>query len=112
MWPSMSGAEPKANNMKTHAAARLKATQVTAIPSNSASSVLDEVRRQLQAGKYQVKAVGGGLQVMDGTIANVAGAMKYKGWTMNARKELHHPSVDYFIKLSEANGITTIRVTD
>lgn len=96
--------------MKIEAAARLK---VTALMSNSSTGVRDEVLHQLKAGKYQVTTKGGDIVVHNGTIANVAGAMKYRGWQFNkARNELTHPQSDYFIKLSEANGVTTVRIVD
>jgi hypothetical protein len=96
--------------MKIEAAQRL---QVTALMSNSAAGVRDEIMQQLKAGKYQVSNKSGDILVHNGTIQNVAGAMKYKGWQFNkSRSELTHPQVDYYIKLSEANGVTTVRVVD
>jgi hypothetical protein len=100
-------------NIKINAAARLKATEVDAM-SNTQGGVLAEVSDALRRAKYEVRTSGASsLIVSNGTIANVAALLKNSGWKLNStRTELHHPQIDYYIKLSEAKGTTTLRIVD
>lgn len=96
-------------SLKIEAAQRL---MTLAVP-NTISDVRDEVMHQLKAGKYQVTTKGNDLLVHNGSIANVAGAMRYKGWAFNKdRKELTHPQSDSSMRLSQSGDVTTIKFFD
>lgn len=89
------------------------ATRLMALMSNSQGGVQDEVVRQLKAGRYQVKTGAGTVQVLNGSPANVAGCLKYRGWAFDRQKMLlTHPSIDYHIKLSQSGDTTTLKILD
>lgn len=93
--------------IKIEAAQRLLATP------NNPGDVRTEVLRQLRDGKYQVTTKGNDVLVHNGSMDNVAGAMKYKGWAFNKnRKELTHPQSDSFMRLSQDGDVTTIKFLD
>jgi hypothetical protein len=89
------------------------AQRLLAAPSNTLGGIRAEVVRQLKAGRYQVQTTGDQIKVLNGSPQNVAGALKYQGWTFDRYKNLlTHPQLDYRIKLSSAGDTTTLHIFD
>jgi hypothetical protein len=89
------------------------ASRLVAAPSNTMGGIRDQLLTALRGARYQIKSVGTSIQVLNGTMANVASLLQRSGWTYDRqRSTLTHTQLDYQLKLSQGKGGTTIQILD